>query len=166
LHSNRDSHTTDPLSITASVAGILSLATSSVSELVRFYDAFKAYRSDITAEWKLLNNLQKTIVQLQKSFADSAEYVAEYEASAKVQQGLREIEDDVKQLKILLDKDKNILEGSEKAVASAGQDYRAKIRELSRRMQYRFKQDRMKNLREAANKLSSKLQLLLIHFQT
>jgi hypothetical protein len=115
----------DPLSITASVSGIISLAASIVSEVVHFYDAFNAYRSDIPAEWKLLNNLQETIVQLQLSFADSAEY----EMSAKVQQGLREIEDEAKKLKIRLDKDKNILERREKAVASGVQDYGAKIRE-------------------------------------
>jgi hypothetical protein len=150
----------DPPSITAT--GIILLAKSTVSELVRFYDAFKAYPSDINAQLKLLDNLQTTILQLRQSFADSVEN----EALAKVQQGLREIEDEVKQLKILLDKDKSILEGSEKAVASAGQDYQAKIRELFRRIQYRFKQNRMKNLHEAAKNLSSNLESLLNRFRT
>jgi hypothetical protein len=147
----------DPLSIAGTLVGILAFAASTTSELISFYDAFKDYKGDILEILNSLETLGKTVAQIKQSL----ERFPQYKESKQVLGELQVIADQAKQLQHFLLEDKSALQGSEKIGDVAHRTSRAKTKEWSRKIQYPFKQTKMKKLRETAHSLSANLCLIL-----
>ena len=142
---------TDPLSVTGSAAGLISLGIQVTQSLVDFYDSYKALDSDLFAITQKLECLLEIFCSLEKAISDrnfqedERELIKNIETSIKAcDELIQELQDECKKL------NKTSSNGLEPAVRIAG-----------RRAKYPFRKSTLQKLDEDIDEIRTNLSFAL-----
>lgn len=141
----------DPLSVAASVAGLVSLGIQVTQSLVDFYQAYSAQDTDLAKIAKRLESLQDIFRSLERTLA-----------ARKFESGERDLVERVE--KCIQDCEELILElrnESQNLIQSASGSFKVTLKTFSRRVAYPFRQSTLQKLDEDIGDLRANLSVAL-----
>jgi ankyrin repeat domain-containing protein 50 len=141
----------DPLSVTASVAGLLSLGTQVSQSLIGFYTSYRAQDSEIARITHRLESLRTTFQTLEQTWTNRAFRSDEQDLCEKVERSVHSCEELILELQ----------NESQKLDQSAVKGIRATITTTSRRLAYPFRQSTLQKLDEDIGEIRDNLSLAL-----
>lgn len=141
----------DPLSVTASVAGLVSLGIQVTQSLVAYYAAYKSQKTDVSNTAKKLEHFLGVLEILQGQLAGRQFRADERDLLEKIETSIQVCNECVQELQFENDKFKD---GPKDSIRAAAQT-------ASRRLAYPFRQSTLQKLDEAIDETVSQLSLVL-----
>jgi ankyrin repeat domain-containing protein 50 len=142
---------TDPLSITAGVAGLISLGIQVTASLVKFYAAYKGQDTDVARTTEKLESLWDTFRFLHAALQSRIFRPDEQDLIKNIESSIQECEELIQELK----------EECEKCQKASTTGIKGTIRTASRRAVYPFRQSTLLGLDEAIGEIRHNLSLAL-----
>lgn len=141
----------DPLSVTASIAGLLSLGIQVSQSLIGFYNLYKGQDSEIARIANRLESLETTFQTLEQTWTDRIFRSEEQDLCEKIERSVHGCEELILELQ----------NESQKFDQSAAKGIRATITTTGRRLAYPFRQSTLQKLDEDIGEIRDNLSLAL-----
>ena len=141
----------DPLSIAASVAGLISLGIQVTQSLIHFYTSYKHQESDIVNTIEKLESLVDIFQELEKTLIDRKYQEDERSLIEKIEKTIKDCEESIKELQEELQKFSKTSSNNIKAIAKV----------TARRVAYPFRQSTLQKLEEDISDIRANLSFTL-----
>lgn len=128
----------DPLSIAASVAGLLSAGMVVTNSLVKFYNSYKHQDSDLVGTTEKLESLLQIFQSLEKTISNRKFRIDEQDLIKNIETSIIKCDELIEELQSECDKFKKSLSNGMKAV----------VKSAGRRATYPFRQSTLQKLEE------------------
>ncbi len=141
----------DPLSIAASVAGLISLGIQATQSLVKFYTSYKHQNSEIAGMTERLESLSSILQALDKTLSNRKFQVDEQSLIGNIETSIKSCDDLIQELQEECQKFDKAMSGGIKAVFGAA----------GRRATYPFRQSTLQKLDENIDELRRNLSIAI-----